>query len=88
MQSLDEMSANDAIELYYEKHNAIKQGDMMKLLGLKNKYPELFDRQKDAEIRDMIEHIQIFQGSERYKELRKIEMKKTLSVIYYDLMNE
>lgn len=39
-------------------------------------------------MRDMIEHIQIFQGSERYKELRKIEIKKTLSVIHNDLMNE
>ena len=88
MQSLDEMPANDAIALYYEKHSAISQGDMMKLLELKNKCPELFDKKKDVEIRDMIEHMQIFQGSERYKELRKIEIKKTLSVIYNDLMSE
>lgn len=49
MKSLDEMSANDAIALYHEKHQAIKQGDMMKLLELKNKCPELLDKQKDAE---------------------------------------
>jgi phage anti-repressor protein len=88
MQSLDEMSANDAIALYYEKHSAISKGDMMKLLELKNKYSELFDKQKDVEMRDMIEHIQIFQDSERYKDLRKIEIKKTLSVIYNDKMRE
>jgi hypothetical protein len=88
MKSLDEMSANDAIALYYEKHSAIKQGDMMKMLDLKNKCPELFDKKKDSEIRDMIEHMQIFQASKRYKELRQLEVRKTLSVINNDLMNE
>jgi hypothetical protein len=88
MKSLDEMAANDAIALYYEKHSAIKQGDMMKMLELKNKCPELFDKKKDAEIRDMIEHMQIFQASKRYKELRQLEVRKTLSVINNDLMNE
>ena len=87
MQSLDEMPANDAIALYYEKHSAISQGDMMKLLELKDKCPELFDKQKDAEIRDMIEHMQIFQASKRYKELRQLEVRKTLFVINNDLMN-
>jgi hypothetical protein len=36
----------------------------------------------------MIEHMQIFQASKRYKELRQLEVRKTLSVINNDLMNE
>jgi hypothetical protein len=55
MQILDEMPVNDAIALYYEKHHAMRQGDMKRLLELKNKCPEIFDKEKDAQIRDMIE---------------------------------
>jgi|688.fasta_scaffold2472421_1 predicted HTH transcriptional regulator len=37
------------------------------LLELKNKSPEIFDKKKDAEIRDMIEYAKEFQSSDRYK---------------------
>ncbi len=79
--SLDEMSFNDAIELYYEKHQAIRQGNMIKLLELKKKCPDIFDEKKDFEMRDMIEYAKAFQASDRYKELCKLEMKEKLTVI-------
>lgn len=54
MKSLDEMPVNDAITFYYEKHQAMREGDMTKLLELKNKCPEIFDKKKDAEIHDKL----------------------------------
>lgn len=88
MKSLDEMPVNDAIALYYEKHHAMRVGDMTKLLELKNKCPEIFDKKKDAEIRDMIEYAKEFQSSDRYKELRRLELKEKLSVISNNLDNK
>jgi hypothetical protein len=81
MYSLDEMSAHDAIALYYEKHNAIRQGNMIKLLELKKQCPEIFDKTKDAEMFDMIEHMELFQASDRYKELRRLDVKSKLTVL-------
>lgn len=81
MKSLDEMPVNDAIAMYYEKHHAIRQGDMKKLLELKSECPDLFDKKKDHQLRDMIEYAKEFQDSPRYKELHRQEIKKRLSVV-------
>lgn len=78
---LDEMPVNDVIQIYTEKHDAMHQGDMVKLLELKNKYPCLFDKEKDAQIYNMIRYAEAFQGSERYRELKRIEMKEKLFII-------
>jgi hypothetical protein len=32
MKSLDEMPVNDAITLYYEKHHALREGDIWKIV--------------------------------------------------------
>ncbi len=88
MKFLDEMPANDAISLYYEKHHALRQGDMTKLLKLKKKCPELFDKEKDEQLRDMIEYAKAFQVSDRYKELRQMELKEKLSVISNDAIDK
>jgi hypothetical protein len=88
MKSLDEMPVNDAITLYYEKHHALRMGDLTKLLEIKNKWPEIFDEKKDAEIRDMIDYAKEFQSSDRYKELHRLEMKKKLSVISKNVENK
>jgi hypothetical protein len=88
MESLDEMPVNDAITLYYEKHHAIRQGDMIKLLELKNKCPDLFDKEKDEQIRDMIEYAKEFQASDRYKELRRLDLKDKLSIISNDPLDK
>lgn len=85
---LDNLPANQVIELYYEKHHALRQGDMEKLLKLKKKCPEIFDKEKDAQIHDMIEYAEEFQKSDRYKELSRLEMKKKLSVITNDPANK
>lgn len=81
MSSLDELPANDAIKIYYEKHDAIRQGNMMKLLELKKICPEIFDKTKDAEIRDMIEYAKEFQASDHYKELKRRDLKSKLTLI-------
>jgi len=81
MNSLDDMPVNDAIALYYEKHHALRHGDMKRLLELKNKCPEIFNKEKDAQIRDMINYCKEFQETDRYKELRRMELKEKLSVI-------
>lgn len=88
MKSLDEMPVNDAIALYYEKHDALRQGDMTKLLDLKNKCPDIFDKEKDEQIRDMIDYCKAFQESDRYKELRRMEMREKLAVIRNEKINE
>ncbi len=81
MKPLDEMTVNDAIAMYYEKHHAIRQGDMIKLIELKNKCPDIFDKEKDAQLREMIDYAKEFQASDRYKELRRLEIKEKLRVI-------
>jgi len=47
----------------------------------KNKCPEIFNKEKDAQIRDMINYCKEFQETDRYKELRRMELKEKLSVI-------
>jgi hypothetical protein len=42
--TLDDMPINDVIELYLEKHRALRQGDMTKLISLKNQCPDIFDK--------------------------------------------
>ncbi len=86
MKSLDEMPVNDAIALYYEKHHALRQGNMTKLLELRSKCPELFEKEKDAQIRDMIEYAKEFQASDRYKELRRIHLKEKLTIINNEII--
>lgn len=81
MKSLDTMPINDVIVLYYEKHNALRQGDMKKLIELKNEYPELFNKEKDDEILKIIEYAKKFKKTERYKKLHQLMIKKKLVLI-------
>lgn len=85
---MNDMSINEAIALYYEKHHAMREGDLKKLQELKNKYPELFDKKNDAEIRDMIEYAKAFQKTDRYKELSRELMKEKLSVIHNEALEK
>jgi hypothetical protein len=54
---------------------------MEKLLELKKTCPELFEKEKDDEIRDMIEYAKNFKASDRYKELLLEEKKKKFSIV-------
>lgn len=85
MKSLDEVPIKVQIELYYVKHHAMRHGDMEKLLELKNKYPELFEKEKDTEILNIIQRAKDFQASDRYKELCKLKLKNKLTIINNDL---
>ena len=88
MQILDEMSANETIALYYEKHHAIREGNLTKLLELKSKCPELFNEIKDAEIRDMIAFAKEFQQTDRYKELSRQLVKEKMTIINNDSLDK
>ena len=78
---LDDLPVNDAIELYYTKHSALRGGDLMKQIELKNKCPDIFDKENDDQIYDMIMYAKKFQESNRYQELQRIMMRERLSVI-------
>jgi hypothetical protein len=81
MTKLDELAVDKAIELYYEKHHALRHGDLMKLIELKKHYPILFDPAKDREIGDMITYAKEFQNTARYHELCRLLVKDSLSII-------
>lgn len=85
---LDDMPVNDAIELYYEKHHALRHGDMAKLIELKTKCPEIFDNEKDRQIRNMIQHAKEFRESERYNELWRQVMRDKLTLIINNPLND
>lgn len=69
---LDDLPINDAIELYNTKHSTLRHGDIMKLIDLKNQCPDIFDKEKDGQIYDIIMYAKKFQKSHRYKELQRI----------------
>lgn len=87
MKSLDDMPVNEAIALFYEKQQAMKEGNMIKLLAIKNECPEMFNKEKEAQLRDMIEYAKAFQASDRYKELRRMEVREKLSVITNEIID-
>ncbi|MHB1221119.1 MAG: hypothetical protein ACYC0J_03915 [Gammaproteobacteria bacterium] len=84
MNLLDKMSLNDAITLYYEKLNALKKGDIQHLILLRRKYPDLFNKEKEAQILDVIQYAKDFQTTQRYKELKRQDIRKRLSIIKDD----
>lgn len=88
MESFDEISINEAIRLYYEKHHALRQGDMNALIKLRNQHPQLFDKNKDAEIRDIIDYAKQFQSTPRYKELSRLDIKNKLTLIKNEYPHE
>lgn len=81
MKLLAGMAINDAIIMYYEKHYALKQNDLTKLIELKKKCPEIFDKKNDAQIRSMIEYAKKFQTTELYKVLYQLRLKEKLVIV-------
>ena len=81
MQSVDEMPVNQAIELYYEKHHALRQGNLIKLIEMKKQYPEIFDKTKDRQISDLIVYAKRFEQSDQYKQMRRLMLKEMLTII-------
>lgn len=88
MNILDDMPLEEAIKLYYEKHHAIRQGDMTKLRELRQYCPEIFDNEKDAQIRNIIEYAKKFQKTDRYKELLRLKMRERFSIVKNDEIEE
>lgn len=54
MHKSDSLTTHRAIEIYYEKHHALRHGDLVTLISLKKQYPSMFEKEKDAQIRDII----------------------------------
>lgn len=81
MQSIGDMPINQAIELYFEKHHALREGDMMRLIDLKKQCPALFIKENDEEIRDLIMYAKEFELSPRYQKLRRLLLKEQLKIV-------
>lgn len=81
MTSLDDLALNEAIALYYEKRDALRKGDMNRLLAIRKKCPDLFDKKKEAQVCEVIEHALIFQKSARYREMKKAMFREKFSLI-------
>lgn len=69
------------IELYYEKNYALRQGDITKLIELKNRCPDIFDAVKEKEIKQVIAYAKAFGKTAQYRALRRLRVRKSLSVI-------
>lgn len=81
MNSFDTLPINEVIMLYYAKHHALREGNMEKLIELKNKYPDLFNQEKDQEIFEIIQYAKEFKKTPRYQELHQLLVKEKLKVI-------
>ena len=81
MGKFTEMPLNQQIELYYEKHHALRLGDMTTLIELRNKFPEIFDKSHDDQIRNLIEYFKKLKDSAQYKALLRSEAKRKLEII-------
>jgi len=71
----------ELITLYYEKHYAIRYGDIEKIREIKNKCPEIFEKQQDNQIRSIIEHAKIFQTTDQYKKMKRLSLKASLKIV-------
>lgn len=78
---MDELPLDRAIELYFAKHVALRAGDMKKLIALRQEHPEIFDKNKDKEIRDIILYAKKFEESPQYRIMRRLILKESLQVI-------
>ena len=81
MKPQDDMPMELAIEMYFEKHHALRMGNLTRLIELKQQHPQIFDKAKDKEIRDIIIHAKAFEKSEHYLALRRLEIKESLATI-------
>lgn len=77
MDTLNGMPLNLAIELYYEKHHALRNANLEKLIAMKKAQPQIFNKQMDEEIRNIIAYAKEFQKTERYQELKNAALHDT-----------
>ncbi|OAI47778.1 hypothetical protein AYO45_05605 [Gammaproteobacteria bacterium SCGC AG-212-F23] len=81
MTILYDMPWNNLYAIFCEKCDAIKSGDLQKLIKMKNDYPDLFLKEIDDEIRQTFFYAEQFSASPRYKELKREVVKKSLQII-------
>lgn len=78
---MKELPLTQAIELFFEKHIALREGNLEKLIQLRQDYPLIFDKIKDKEIRDLILYAKKFEASPQYKALKKLVVKDSLKLV-------
>lgn len=81
MKKMADMPLEQAIELYFKKHVALREGDLTQLITMRQSYPEIFNKEKDKEIRDIILYVKKFEESPQYKVLRRLLLKDSLQII-------
>tara|TARA_R110000868_G_scaffold167210_1_gene401492 strand:+ start:134 stop:400 length:267 start_codon:yes stop_codon:yes gene_type:complete len=84
MQTTDSLTTYRAIEIYYEKHHALRHGDLVTLISLKKQYPSMFEKEKDAQIRDIILQAKAFEKTEDYQTLKRTALKDELTTVNAD----
>lgn len=77
----DDLPLNEVLQLYYEKHHAIRQGNLIRLLEMRKSVPELFLKEQDDRIRQLIAYAKRFQRTVRYKELLQEALRKKFSIV-------
>lgn len=80
-----DLPINDAIILYFEKHDALNRGDFIKLKEMREQYPQLFLPQTEHEIQSLLNYIAKLRRDpafqQRYKSFCKAKLKEKLTVI-------
>lgn len=81
MTSFCDLPVKKVIALYNEKLNAVDNGNLNWLLMLKKNYPELFIKENEDRICEIIEYATNFQSTPRYKEIKEKLDKQKLTLI-------
>lgn len=81
MKKWSDLSAEEIFTFYYQKLNAMREGDLTKLSSIKKACPELFDKRQLLRIENLICFAKEFSGSSLYRELKRLKMKRALFVV-------
>ena len=81
----NELSVNDAIKLYFEKHDALRRGDFSTIKKLRQLYPQLFLASTDKEIEYVLNHVDMLKRNpefqRQYVEFCKTKAKEKFTLI-------
>lgn len=81
--TLDELGFADVVELYKQKSQYTREGNLNELIRLKNSFPELFDERKEMEVTDLVNTVNYITSTPHFKAMREKEQKKKYIPINY-----
>lgn len=81
MKNVDQMTINEAFEIYYKKQTAIKEGNFLELINLKKICPDLFNKKTEEKLSFMIRYLDAFKRSETYQDLCRLEVRSRLRLV-------